>query len=329
MDSTHDKHTEVSSNYIEKSQHRVTDNSKRRSYLQNRHEDKHGIDIQAGLVQPDWSQHIIELLYIHRFTWTLLFVGILLAVFFVLSNEALLFLDINRDKVVAGNIIIAISSLPIILFVWFNRAYDRNRELTTKENEHWNSERNTLLELAADTNEENSPQQLAAIRQLQPYLTGEKWATNQHHNTAAIMQLFSSICHRHWDTFQQEIEGASPGDSSFSDAVHRQQNSITIRTISSVLRSAFSINNRHIKVTNNNLSELYLCFLNIKKIDLSALNLSSSILCYANLKGANLHNTDLSNSELCGVNFQGAKLHKSDLEGVIYQEEDLKGVVFI
>lgn len=294
---------------------------------------KYQSEIESGRMPEALRRHVIDILYAHRFDWFLLVpLGLAIASLLWVSPWVLATADISHDALSGGTVIVSVMGLPILAFVWFIRSYERERELIREEANLWSSEFDRLMSAAAS--EENEVLRRAALRQLQDYLSGAKWRTNQRSNSTAIFELFSSIVHKHWERANERIAQARESGSAATlrAAVTKESNHPILLTIGAVLRAVFSQNREGTSpgphVSQNSLASLHFDHLDLKGINLSSINCSHSTflgvnLDGADLRGANLSWTNLNESILDGANLSGASLTRAGLRGASLLSADL------
>src|SRR3989344_493140 len=284
------------------------------------HRKKRATEIESGRMPASLRQHIINVLYSHRFGWFLI-IPISLVMLFSLwvAPWVLRVIDVDPASNGGGTITVAVISLPILSFIWFIRAYERVREISRAEVDHWSSEFSALVAAASDYKEESKVLRRTAIRQLQDYLNGAKWGTNQRSNTTAIFELFSSIVS---DEFQkldikniEKIKGSKELHY-HSDVLKARTENQTLLTVSAVLKATYkNLENCpcRVQVSQNSLDYMHFDILNITNTDFSGLSLRQSTFRYAVMWLANLTKADLFDANLHGVNLGSSKLIDASL----------------
>jgi len=278
---------------------------------------KYAAEISGGRMPDSIRQHLLDILYRRRFDGLLITTVLLsLAFLFWVSPWAVGQFEIDKSSQAAAALYVAVLGLPIFTFVWFIRSYERDRELTREEADLWSVEFDRLMKAAASA--DNEVLRRAAVRQLQDYLSGAKWRTNQRSNSTAIFELFSSIVderRRNLEEVLGTLDEKEQEDDKMkvrrAQAVSQVRQEPILLTIGAVLRSVFGGDQdipSRVRVSQNSLSNFHFDLLDLKGINFSKLNIAHGTFAFANLSNANL-----SEANLDGADFTEAGLHEADL----------------
>lgn len=290
-------------------------------------------EIESGRMPASLRQHIINVLYNHRFGWFLAVpVGLVMLFSLWVAPWVLNIINVNPASNGGGTITVAVISLPVLAFVWFIRAYERDRELSRIEVDHWSSEFNTLMTAACDTKKDNEVLRRTAIRQLQDYLNGAKWRTNQRSNNTAIFELFSSIVHEVYCTLpvNEITKGKDILEIHYHDKVMEAKEHPLILAISAVLKATYldrSDQLFRVVVSQNNLEHMHFDLLNLVNINLTGLNFQNSTFRYADIWFASLSKSNFFNSDFYGAYLTHTDLTGTDLRFADLSFADMKGAI--
>ncbi len=292
---------------------------------------KYQSEIEAGQMPDNIRQYVVDTLYRNRFGWFLSIPAVLVALSLVwVVPWVMRTTGVEPDKYAAGPVIVAILSLPVLVFVWFIRAYERDRELTREEAELWSHEFNELLKIAAVGQKKDIALRCAAIRQLQDYLSGAKWKTNQRSNGTAIFTVFSSIVSEHLKNLPASQKAMSgKGVPTLFDKILKLRRSPLLGAISAVLGALYRNWNDNepcrVRVSHNNLEGMHFGLLDITRINLSGLNLNKCTFTHAHLEQANLSLSRLSRADMSDAMLSVAKLNRTNLVFAVLRRADLRG----
>ena len=297
-----------------------------RGGLNRRYRDKYKPEIESGRMPDSLRQHVIDVLYRHRFGWFLLVPGALVLAFFLwVSPWVLDFVGIDKTGQSAGTVVVAVLALPVLAFVWFVRAYERDRELTREEANLWSEEFDRLMRAAADPDPKRQVLRRASIRQLQDYLSGAKWRTNQRSNSTAVFELFSSIVDEHWRKAEETLQASDKN--SRREALDKLRKEPILLTVGAVLCAVFAREHEisPVRVSQNSLANLHFDLLDLRGINLAGLLVTYSTFRFADLSEANLSWANLYGANLYGAYLHGANLHGANLNRVHLPEAYLNG----
>lgn len=270
-------------------------------------------DIESGRMPLTVGRYVVDVLYQNRFGWFLLVPVLFVAAFlfwvapFVLSHIA-----VDRGSHAGGTLVVAVIGLPVLAFVWFIRAYERDRELTREESNLWSSEFTTLIKAASDEPHQNSIIRRTAIRQLQDYLSGAKWKTNQRSNSTAVFELFSSLVAEQWENLPKIVD-----ESRLAKAARRISNISLMLTISAVMKAVFSKREGFpclVHVSQGRLDHMHFDCLYLEYIDLSSLSIQHSTFRYTRLWQSELRECDFFAATLTRADFLRSNMEAVDLQ---------------
>lgn len=291
-------------------------------FLGKAYREKWAAEIEAGEMPPGLRRHLIDVLYQHRFGWFLLAPTFLVGIFLILVVPYVLTLmNVEHSSNAGGTITIAVVGLPVFAFVWFIRAYERDRELTREEHNLWSSQFNELMKSASDYDEKNRILQRTAIRQLQDYLSGAKWKTNRRSNNTAIFELFSSIVaneKKNIPSKKPSTKGATSTENAIAEqartvAIYSAKRHPLILSVSAVLQAVFSKRGNaecRVQVSQNSLE--HMCF---DLLTLDNVNFSGLKAAYSSFDNARMWRMSLVGTKLFSGSFKGADLFLADLTG--------------
>lgn len=297
-----------------------------------KYSDRYFHDIRLGRKPDDYYQYMLDRCYNNRYKWFLFVPLLTMVITFLMLPFIAEYLGVDQKYGSFGTISVAFLGLPLAAYVWFIRSYERNRELVREEHALWSSEFSKLMEEAADSSSKKIIQRLAAIRQLQDYLTGAKWGLNCRSNSTAIFELFSCIVDDYRRSFPMPTspyEDLTIDEFSklFHDSMEIREIPV-LKSIGVVIRSSFPIGSPP-TVSSHSLQEIHLDFIDIRGTDFRGLDLSS-----ATMTCSNISHVDFTNTNLSSVNFSLSKGEKTlfnnvELIGATLEKCQLIGSSFI
>jgi uncharacterized protein YjbI with pentapeptide repeats len=301
--------------------------------------EKWASEIEAGEMPESLRKHLIDVLYQHRFGLFLLAPVILIGIFLILLVPYVLTqISVDHSSNAGGTIAVAVVGLPVFAFVWFIRAYERDRELTREESDLWSNQFNELMKAASDYDDKNKVLQRTAIRQLQDYLSGAKWKTNRRSNNTAIFELFSSIVGNEKMKFHLNApSGKGVISAADTNAERLRMSAIAdakkhplILSVSAVLKAVFSKRNNagcRVHVSQNSLEHMSFDFLTLDKVNFSGLKISNSSFDKASMWDMSLVGTDFTLSSFVGAELFLSDLTDASLAWANLTDADLENVI--